>query len=85
MKVEACGKRCFRAVYRPSFWRANCTCNAIHVYVFFKPSASGCVGRQPNFSAIKLLSELRPRTPTGPGICDTKIRLCAMVAAIWTS
>jgi hypothetical protein len=27
------------------------------------------VGSQPSFSRISLLSELRPRTPSGPGMC----------------
>ena len=41
----------------------------IQLYVIRRPSARVTVGCQPSFSRISSLSLLRPRTPSGPGMC----------------
>src|SRR6266478_4192538 len=45
------------------------TCLEIQAYVFSRPSRSGRLGAQRSLARINLLSEFRPRTPSGPGIC----------------
>jgi len=42
---------------------------SIHSNVFTKPSLSDIFGSQPSFWRMSLLSEFRPRTPSGPGMC----------------
>ncbi len=41
----------------------------IHEYVTLRPSSSLIEGAQPSFSRMSWLSLLRPRTPSGPGMC----------------
>src|SRR5207247_1103499 len=50
---------------------ASCcrTCASIHSYVRAKPASSEIRGSQPSTSRSLVLSELRPRTPCGPGTC----------------
>jgi len=40
------------------------------------------VGAQPSFSFISVLSELRPRTPSGPGMCWTASFLSSKLRTI---
>src|SRR5579863_9392959 len=58
--------------------RPCCTCASIHSYVFSRPTRSGLDGAQFSDRLIKSLSEHRPRTPVGPGICLIRSRFPAM-------
>ena len=49
------------------------------------PSRSGRDGSQPSRSRIRRLSEFRPRTPSGPGMCRIDSFLPAIDIAISAS
>src|SRR5262249_28868097 len=61
------------------------TCSSIHEYVRCRPSSSEIVGSQLSTFRRRVLSEFRPRTPCGPGMCFFVTRTPAIMATMSTN